>query len=256
MFLQDLISNDIGLCSQDAPIYAALLTPQGKFLHEFFIYEIGDAFLMDCEKERTDDLLQRLKTYKLRAKVILENVGDAYGVWGFPSGTNGFPDPRLPALGSRGVFRKDEIANGFTITDASAYDRLRLSLGVPEGSRDMIVEKSALSDGNFDLLNGVSWTKGCYVGQELTARMHHRALIKKRMFPVKISGAAPTAGSPLFYNGAEIGEMRSSQGDIGLALLNIEQTKLAISSGAPLTCGNATLMPAPSYVIGEAGVDK
>lgn len=242
-FLQGLISNDIALCTPKAAIHAALLTPQGKFLHDFLVYDAGDAFLLDCERERAADLLQRLATYKLRAKVTLEDVGNAFDVWAFPQGSAGLPDPRLPALGSRGVFAKGKTFAGYQMADAATYDRHRLALGVPDGSRDMVVGKSTLSDGNFDLLNGVSWTKGCYVGQELTARMHHRALVKKRMFPVRISGAAPVAGSIIYFNNDEIGEMRSSNGDVGLALLNIEQTKWAMKEGIALDCGNAKLTP-------------
>jgi folate-binding protein YgfZ len=131
----------------------------------------------------------------------------------------------------------------YQIADAASYDRHRLALGVPDGSRDMIVGKSTLSDGNFDFLNGVSWTKGCYVGQELTARMHHRALVKKRMFPVKISEAAPATGSIVYLNNDEVGEMRSSNGGVGLALLNIEQAKWAIKEGLTLDCESTKLTP-------------
>jgi tRNA-modifying protein YgfZ len=242
-FLQSLISNDIGLCAPKQSIYAALLTPQGKFLHDMFVYESGEAFLLDCEAERADDLLQRLTAYKLRAQVTLENVSDRYEVLAFPSGGSGLPDPRLPALGSRDIVVQGKRPGGFQKAGASAYDKHRLRLGIADGSRDMVAGKSTLSDGNFDLLNGVSWTKGCYVGQELTARMHHRALVKKRLFPVTILGTTPAAGSILRYNDAEIGEMRSSQGTIGLALLNIEQAKLTIQEGGAILGESAKLAP-------------
>jgi folate-binding protein YgfZ len=242
-FLQGLISNDIELCAPERAIYAALLTPQGKFLHDLFVVDAGDAFLIDCEAERANDLLQRLTAYKLRVKVTLENVGDAYEIWSFPMGLQGIPDPRLPALGSRSVLKKGGLTGDFERADVLVYDRHRLALGIAEGSRDMIVGKSALAEGNFDFLNGISWTKGCYVGQELTARMHHRGLVKKRLFPVKISGDAATAGSIIRLKDAEIGEMRSSNADLGLALLNVEMAKLAISEGAALACQTARLAP-------------
>lgn len=242
-FLQGLISNDIHLCTGDKSIYAALLTPQGKFLHEMFVYDADDCFLIDCEKERADDLVQRLNTYKLRAKVSIENVSDDFKVWAFPKGGTGFVDPRLSDIGKRGIFEKQKSFSAFQILDDFVYNQLRLALGLPEGSRDMMVGKSTLSDGNFDLLNGISWTKGCYVGQELTARMHHRALVKKRMFPVKISGAAPTAGTILYFDDQEIGEMRSSNGAIGIALLNIELAKLCFQGSGPITAKNCQLLP-------------
>ena len=249
LFLQGLISNDIALCQPGKPLYAALLTPQGKFLHEFFVTNAGDSFLIDCEKERAGDLLQRLTNYKLRAKVAVANVSDAYDVWATvtippASGRDALlADPRLPTLGARGVFEKDHPPAGFTIVEALIYDRHRLTLGVAEGSRDMIIGKSTLLDANFDLLHGISWTKGCYVGQELTARMHHRALIKKRMFPVKIEGAAPAPGSIISYNGTEIGEMRSSCGDVGLALLHIELAKPLIEGKIAVVAEGAQLTP-------------
>lgn len=240
VFLQGLISNDIGLCTPEKPIYAALLTPQGKFLHDLFIYDAGDALLVDCEAARADDLLQRLSTYKLRAKVTLENLSGQKQVWAFREDGAGLPDPRLPALGSRGIF---DQAAGFQSEDSALYDRHRLRLGVPEGSRDLIVGKSTLSDGNFDFLGGISWTKGCYVGQELTARMHHRALVKKRMFPVRISGAAPAPGEVLRFKDQDIGEMRSANDDIGLALLNVDAVKTMITDHTALPCGAASLVP-------------
>lgn len=241
-FLQGLVSNDIYLCSTTQSIYAALLSPQGKFLHDLFLYDMGDAFLIDCEAERSDDLLQRFGSYKLRAKVTLENVSNAFVVLAYPDGRLGLPDPRLPELGTRGVFEKSSVIDLQT-SDAASYDHHRLSLGVGDGSRDMIVGKSTLAEGNFDLLNGISWSKGCYVGQELTARMHHRALVKKRLFPLRIKGAAPTFGSVLRHNGEEIGEMRSSKGAFGLALLNVEQAMFAIRDGVSLTSETANLRP-------------
>ena len=274
-FLQALISNDTALCQPDKPLYAALLTPQGKFLHEFFVTNADDSFLIDCEKERADDLLQRLTTYKLRAKVTLANVSDTCDIWAFfyavplphaggargglgntntyltsppsvppASGRDALTaDPRLPALGSRGVFEANKTPAGFSVTDASLYDRHRLALGVTEGSRDLIIGKSTLLDGNFDFLNGISWTKGCYVGQELTARMHHRALVKKRIFPVKIEGTSPAPGSTITHNNTEIGEMRSSHGDVGLALLNIELVRSLIDKNSTVFSEGAQLTP-------------
>ncbi len=277
-FLQGLISNDIHLCQPGKPIYAALLTPQGKFLHDMFVIDAGDIFLIDCEAARADDLLQRLSRYKLRAKVMLENIGGQFDVWAHwiqePNSQLSFPrkresstsdsehislrpadarhwipghagddnlvllDPRLPELGIRIILKKGEKPAG-AITDFSAYDKHRLKLGVPDGSRDMIVEKSTLLEGNFDLLNGISWTKGCYMGQELTARMHYRALVKKRMFPVGIDGAAPSPGTPIQMNEEEIGEMRSSCDDVGLALLNVEKAHISLSESLLLTCAES-----------------
>jgi len=269
-FLQGLISNDITRCTPQASLYAALLTPQGKFLHDFFIYDAGDFFLIDCESDRADDLLQRLRAYKLRAKVTVEDMSDAYEVWIFPEGSEGLVDPRLSTLGNRGVIRKSsppladlmqrhqienerELINKSLYVDepppappasgVGAYDHLRLTLGIADGSRDMEVGKSTLLDGNFDFLNGISWTKGCYVGQELTARMHHRDLVKKRLFPVRIDGTPPPFGAIIRQGGQEVGVMRSHNDTIGLALLNVEAAKQAIQTSTGLACETASLSP-------------
>ena len=238
-FLQGLISNDIALCAKDSPIYAALLTPQGKFLHEFFLFDDGDSLLMDCTAGRIDELLQKLTAYKLRAKVTLENISPSFNVWAFPDGGAGFTDPRLPELGTRGIFEKTLQHKD---SGADIYEAHRLALGVTD-DRDMTVGKSSLLDGNFDFLNGIDWKKGCYVGQELTARMHHRGLAKKRLFPVKIEGIAPALGTILRHGDNEIGEMRSANATHGLALLNIEMAKAMIVSGEAIVSENAKLSP-------------
>jgi len=252
IFLQGLISNDIERCREGDALYAALLTPQGKFLHDLFIVECGDHFLIDCEKARADDLLKRLRAYTLRAKVTLENAAEEFDVQVEVPGSHrnevliSYSDPRLPELGTRLIARKNVAAAG----DFMGYDLHRIGLGVADGSRDMLVEKSTLADGNIDLLNGVSWTKGCYVGQELTARMHYRALVKKRLFPVTIEGAAPASGSTVTIGEDEVGEMRSSCGQRGLALLATEKTRRAVDEGVVLTSGTALLKPyLPGWMI-------
>jgi tRNA-modifying protein YgfZ len=247
-FLQGLISNDMDVVSKEQAIYAALLTPQGKFLHDLFIIHGGEEFLIDCETVRADDLLKRLAAYKLRAKVTFRDLRSECDVWAFggqrleAGGQIVFTDPRLPELGMRAIAEKGSL-EGLKPLASDLYDKHRLALGVPDGSRDMIVEKSVLTDGNFDLLNGISFTKGCYVGQEITARMHYRALVKKRMFPVKIEGPAPIFGTAIQLDGAEIGEMRSTAGDVGLALLNLDKAEAAIKDNVPLICGESQLKP-------------
>ncbi len=153
-------------------------------------------------------------------------------------------DPRLRALGARVILPREEIretliAAGIAEADFAAYDRHRLALGIPDGSRDLIVEKSILLESGFDELNGVDWQKGCYIGQELTARTKYRGLIKKRLFPVRIDGPAPASGTILSLDGKEAGEMRSSRDGTGLALLRRD----AVVEGQPLAAEGATLTP-------------
>jgi folate-binding protein YgfZ len=146
-------------------------------------------------------------------------------------------DPRLPEAGWR-VLAPPPIP---VSANAADYDAHRIGLGLPDGSKDMEAEKSVLLEGGFDELNGISWTKGCYMGQELTARTRYRGLLKRRLVPVAIEGPAPERGTPIMTpDGAEAGEMRSSQGAQGLALLRLEW----LDKGA-LAAGGARLTPQP-----------
>lgn len=264
-FLQGLISNDIGKVTPERAIYAALLTPQGRFLHDFFIAKTGDTLLLDCEGGRRDDLIRRLTLYRLRAKVTVADASESMAVAVIPgakaapamglaaeSGTAkpfaggvAFVDPRTAAAGVRAVLPRDEAiqalaAAGLSQGDPSGYERARLSLGLPDGSRDLPVEKALLMENRFEELNGLDWDKGCYVGQELTARMKYRALVKKRLLPVRIDGPVPAPGTPVTRDGKEVGEMRSAADGIGLALLRVE----AVEDGGALSAGEATVTPA------------
>lgn len=202
-FLQNLISNDMALLPQNRMIYACLLTPQGKFLHDFFIIDAGTVLLIDCEGgERAQDLYKRLNMYRLRSKIQIsvENNHPVYAVFGNPIG---HADPRHPDMGYRSFEKPDDLDE----ISFDEWDKHRTSLCVPDGSRDMIPERSTLLECHIDKLNGVSFTKGCFVGQEVTARMHHRGLVKKHLRTVDISALPEKA------------ELRSSCGDIGLAMV-------------------------------------
>jgi folate-binding protein YgfZ len=225
-FLQGIVSNDVAKAGPERALWSAFLTPQGKFLHEFFLAESGDAILLDCEAARLADLRRRLSIYKLRSKVTLEDASadlavavlfgpgalEALGLAETPgraapfAGGLAYVDPRLAALGARALLPRAEAAAalaaaGFAQGALADYDRLRISLGVPDGSRDLEVEKSILLENGFDELHGVDWNKGCYMGQELTARTKYRALIKKRLLPVEIDGPAPAPGTPITAGG-------------------------------------------------------
>jgi folate-binding protein YgfZ len=260
-FLQGLVSNDVAKAAAGAPVYAALLTAQGKYLHDFFVVALGDALYLDGERARLGDLQRRLSHYKLRSKVTLADASAKFVVaaaWGDDAlaklglasctakpfaGGIAYADPRLAELGARFLMpigREDEIAAaGFARADAAAYDRHRLALGVPDGSRDLEIEKSILLENGFEELNGVDFAKGCYMGQELTARTKYRALIKKRLMPVKVDGPLPAPGTPITHNGDEVGELRSGADGLALAMLKLD----ALSS--PLSAGAAKLTPQP-----------
>ena len=241
-FLQGLVSNDVTKARADQAIWAALLTPQGKWLADFFLIATGDVLLLDVEAAQLPMLIQRLSRFRLRAKVALRDASAdwrVYAAWGEGAPPEGITarDPRLPEAGWR------VLAPAGLPTNASAEDYAahRLALGLPDGSKDMEAEKSVLLEGGFDELNGISWTKGCYMGQELTARTRYRGLLKRRLVPVAIEGPAPERGTPIQTSeGADAGEMRSSQGTQGLALLRLEW----LDKGA-LAAGGARLTPQP-----------
>ena len=255
-FLQGLISNDTAKIGRERAIYAALLTAQGKYLHDFMLVEIGETIWLDGEAARLGDLKRRLTMYRLRAQVTIDErpdlaVAAIYGddAAGEPGAAEKlgdgvvFADPRLAALGARAILPREQVDGvlrdqGATAGGFAEYDRLRLGLGVPDGSRDLVLDKSILLESGFDELHGVDWDKGCYIGQELTARTKYRGLIKKRLFPVRIDGPAPEPGAIVTLDGKEAGEMRSSRDGTGLALLRLE----AVGKDG-LTVGDARLFP-------------
>jgi folate-binding protein YgfZ len=253
-FLQGLVSNDVTKAGPARALYSAFLTPQGRYLHDFFLAEANGSFYLDCEAARREDLKRRLSLYKLRSKVTIADATASHAVallFGAGAltrlglGTDpgaakpfgggvAYVDPRLPALGARAVLPREGAAAtleaaGFIAGDATAYDKLRLSLGVPDGSRDLPVEKAILLENGFDELHAIDWEKGCYLGQELTARTRYRGLVRKRLLPVTIEGPTPAPGTPVMLGDKEAGEMRSAIDGIGLALLRLEHVEGAAS---------------------------
>lgn len=267
-FLQGLISNDVEKAGSERALYAALLTPQGKYLHDFFVIALDGALFLDCERARLGDLQKRLTLYKLRADVTLDDRSGEFTAaalfgegWAGAAGVSGeagaqasfgggvaYGDPRLPEAGGRALVpardaRKGLEEAGFRATEAADYDRMRLQLGLPDGSRDLIVEKSILLESGFDELNGLDWDKGCYMGQELTARTKYRGLVKKRLVPVRFDGPPPDPETPVMLGESQVGELRSSlatdDGGIGLALMKLE----ALENSAELRAGDVAVIP-------------
>jgi folate-binding protein YgfZ len=236
-FLQGLVSNDVALAAHGRAVWAALLTPQGKWLADFFIIADGERLLLDCEHAQVGFLVQRLTRFRLRSKVTIAAVEplSVYAAWEDRPDIDAIvaADPRLPNAGWRLL-----AATSLPTTALAAdWDRHRLSLGLPDGSHDLEAEKTVLLEAGFDELNGVSWTKGCYMGQELTARTKYRGLLKRRLVPVSINGALPPAGTPVLRHGAEVGTMRSGREQNGLAVLRLDALRDL------LVCGGSTLTP-------------
>jgi tRNA-modifying protein YgfZ len=251
-FLQGLITNDIHRVTPERAIYATLLTPQGRFLYDFFIVEKDGSYLLDVQAARLEGLLKKLSLYKLRSKVTLMPRPDiqVFAVWGDGVATSldlveeagaaqkgVFIDPRLVDLGVRAM--SEAPPKGFLLSTPQDYDLHRLRLGIPEGGKDLIPERAILLESGLDELNAISWTKGCYMGQELTARTKYRGLVRKRLFPVIIEGEAPETGTEISLGGDPVGEMRSHYASNGLALLRVE----AVKPGSEFPCGEALLKP-------------
>ena len=238
-FLQGLVSNDVAEAAPGRAVWAALLSPQGKWLADFFIAHDGERLLLDCEAAQAPDLAQKLSRFRLRSRVSVaptpllvhaawDAVPDAPGVL--------FPDPRLPEVGWR-------VLAGSALpvsADEAEWDAHRLALGLPDGSRDLEADRTVLLEAGFDELHGLSWTKGCYMGQELTARTKYRGLLKRRLVPVHVHGSLPPPGTPVFLDGTEVGTMRSGRGGRGLAVLRLQAI-----GGKALACGEARLTPEP-----------
>ena len=262
-FLQGLVSQDMDRTSAVTSIYSALLTPQGKYLHDFFIAQTGDTLLVDCEAGRGADLIQRLSRFRLRADVQLEPrddlcvfaiLGDGahetLGLSMAPGQTApiadglAFTDPRAPALGCRLIGSSPETLAwlaqaGLTEAGFETYDALRISLEVPDGSRDMEVEKSTLLESNFDELNGIDWEKGCYMGQELTARTKYRGLVKRKLAAFRATHASQIPGETVLMGDQKVGDIRSRSGDNILISIRLD----ALESGPEqLTVGGEPLI--------------
>lgn len=262
-FLQGIVSNDVAKAGRDRGVWAAFVTPQGKYLHDFFLAADGESILLDCERARADDLRKRLRRYTLRSDARVEAAGDltvalasAAPTPADPAPADGapasgvaacFPDPRhreagFRLIGTRIAVERALESAGLAPGDPLEWDRRRLALGLPDGSRDLEIERSTLAEGNADLLGAIDWDKGCWMGQEVTARMHYRGLAKRRLAPMRVDGPTPAPGAAVERDGRPMGECRSSAGDLVMVLARTE----AIGEAEPgLRSGDARLRPAP-----------
>ncbi len=221
-FLQGLITNDAQRIGPAAPLYAALLSPQGKILFDFLIFESDGTLLVDCPKASRDALAKRLSLYRLRAKVEITLRDDLAVAW-TQDALAAAPfvrDPRRP-LGYRAVVSKDAVT---ATQDEGAYTALRLERGVPEGG-DFGQDRTFALDGDMDELGGVAFGKGCYVGQEMTARMKHRGTARKRLLAVTTTdgSALPAPPTAITANDREVGTISSTYGACGFALLRLDR---------------------------------
>lgn len=239
-FLQGLITQDVETLAPGEMRFGAMLTPQGKFLHDLFLIGEQDGCLVDVQAASRDALVRRLTIYRLRAKVeIAAAEGQVWAAWNSagPAGHGWTCDPRLRALGWRGLHQPPP---GGTVTDSDAYDAHRLALGVPDPARDCIPDKTYPIEANFDLLNGIDFQKGCFVGQETTSRMKRRGLIKTRMLPIAFDGPTPPFGGEVLAGELRAGEVLSGGDGRAMALLRLDRIE-----GAALTVDGRSVAVAP-----------
>ena len=223
VFLQGLISNDVERLEPGAMRFAALLTPQGRLLFDMFVIGGEDGCRLDVQAAQRQALLQRLTIYRLRAKVeIAAAEGKVCALWGPGPAPSGWtPDPRLAPLGWRGVGLAPPA--GAELADEDAYDAHRLALGAPDPARDCRPDKTYPIEADFDLLNGIDFKKGCYVGQETTSRMKRRGGVRSRMLPIVFDGPPPPEGSEVLAGTLRAGEALSGREGRAMALLRLDR---------------------------------
>jgi tRNA-modifying protein YgfZ len=257
-FLNGLLTADIAKVDTSSPRFAALLTPQGKIIVDCIVAEApearGGGFFLDCPRALAVDFVTKLNFYKLRAKVICEDLSEILGVLAIWAGSGNteyglvFSDPRLPALGQR-VMLPPHLAKqaaaelGAALVDAAAYEAHRIALGVPRGGLDFIYGDAFPHETDMDQLAGVDFDKGCYVGQEVVSRMEHRGTARNRIVPVTSDGVAPDAGIPVMAGEKQVGTTGSAAGEHGLAMLRLDRVADAIAAGQPLTASGIAITP-------------
>jgi len=244
-FLQSILTANVETLATGATMPAALLTPQGRILADMMILRTADGFLMDCDAARSDDLFTRLRRYRLRRPITLEILTD-HQVW---LGWNGAmmpsaaaPDPRHPNLGWRWIRDGEEMPDiNARTTDVGEWHALRIGAGIPQGPVDLQPERALMLEAGLDRIGAVDFEKGCYIGQEVTARTHYRGLVKRRIVPLAINGALPDEGSDICDADKVIAKMLShagtDDGALCLAAMKLSDIHRLSEDAATLTAG-------------------
>jgi tRNA-modifying protein YgfZ len=251
-FLHGLVTADILDLQPGTARFCALLTPQGKIIADFFVTEApaanGGGFFLDLPRTLCPTLIEKLNLYKLRAKLVVEDLSEILGVmtvWeGSAKSQYGltYADPRLAALGLRVILPPHRAADaaaelGAALVDSGEYEGRRILLGVPQGGVDFSYGDSFPHESDMDQLGGVDFNKGCYVGQEVVSRIEHRGTARARVVPVRYDAAAPQAGAAVLAGDRQVGTMGSSAAGHGLALLRLDRVAEAMSGGEILAAG-------------------
>jgi tRNA-modifying protein YgfZ len=247
--LNGLLTNDVTGAGPDTAIYAAMLTPQGKYLFDMFVVSpTPDVFLLDVS--RPCDFVKRLSMYRLRSKVTIEDMSETMGVYASFAGQGdglrelAYADPRLPELGWR------VMSQAMSGAPEAAYIGHCLTHGIPDPSVDLLVDKDFIMEGLFDELHGLDHHKGCYVGQEMTSRMKRRTSVKNKLCRVRFAGDPAAFETPILADGWEVGRMRSAIEGVGIAMIRFDRARKAHDDGHALMAGDrAVTLDPPAWLV-------
>jgi folate-binding protein YgfZ len=247
-FLHALLSCDVQPLYTGQGAYGALLTPQGKILFDLFTLATDTGFLLDAAASSVEDLVKRLTIYRLRRKIGIERKPDlgVAAAWGgdvpprFDAGVM-FRDPRTPGMGYRAIGEKAQLEAAAT-ADAARYHQHRIAFGIADSDIDIGSGQLFPHEANLDQLHGVSFTKGCYVGQEVVSRMEHRGTARSRIVPVRFEGSDPAPGTEVAAGGRSLGRTLSVSHGRGLAIMRLDRTGTAIAAAEPLMAGETAIV--------------
>ncbi len=267
-FLQKLITNSVQKFEPGESRFSGLLTPQGKLLFDFFVIPrpggAAEGFFFDCVKAQSAELAKRINFHKMRAKVVIEDLSGSLGVaafWGNEppaiAEATVYRDCRVDGMGSRVIAPLATLEKAVA-ADPGAYEALCIEKAVPKGGVDFEYGDTFVHDVNLDQMHGVDFKKGCYVGQEVVARVHFRKSARKRIVRIHFDGPTPATGTALMAGDSNIGQVGSIAGSEGLAQLRLDRLEEAQAAGTAVKAGEATVaFTIPEVLIeGAAGVEK
>jgi tRNA-modifying protein YgfZ len=244
-FLQGLVTNDVAGLKEGEARFAGLLTPQGKILFDFFVVARGDRLLLDCPAALAAELAKRLSLYKLRAKVTVADVSAHFSVaaawggsaaeWARANAAVAYADPRLPALGLRVIF--DRTGAPAFSAQFEDYEAMRVGLALPEGGKDYAYGDAFPHEACYDFLHGVSFKKGCFVGQEVVSRMQHRGTARSRILAVSALEPLSQGGADILADGLAVGRLGTVAGKSGVAMARLDRVGQAVHRGQSFTAG-------------------
>jgi folate-binding protein YgfZ len=259
-FLNGLVTAEVEALPPAAARFAALLTPQGKIVCDFFVVAIPDGLLLDCPRQLTASLAQKLGFYKLRARVSVAIVSDDFDVvalWDGAPHSSGldvvFADSRGDGIGHRALVRKEHLADALRGLGADQvaetdYEAHRIACGIAKGGADFQYGEAFPHEVNMDRSGGVDFTKGCYIGQEVVSRMQHRGTARTRVVPVSLTGEPPAPGTAVSAGTRPLGTMGSSAQGRGLAMLRLDRVADAAAAGEPIMAGDVRIEIDPALL--------